>query len=188
MPKRCPDFAAILRGTPPDEAIRKQIASCFYQEMGRVAQSMCQDTYLAQDALQDALENALRNLNTFRGDAALHTWLRRLVTSACTRLRRGRKNDPHFNTPLDADAPSLVEETQEVRLLLNERLTILAETLAGVDELNRKLLVEHEGMDRSLEELAEQYALTTEAVKSRLKRTRAAVRKQLIHAAEEWVD
>ncbi len=156
--------------------------------MGRVAKRMCRDPSLAQDALQDALENAFRNLEAFRGDASLHTWLKRLVASACTRLRRGRKNDPKFNQPLDADAPGIEEETQEVRLLLNERLTILGETLAGVDEVNRKLLIEHEGMDRSLEELAEQFGLTTEAVKSRLKRTRATVRKQLLRAAEELVD
>ncbi len=188
MQKRCPDFASILRDTPADETIREQIAACFYQELGRVAKRLCRDESLAQDALQDALENGLRRLETFRGDASLQTWLKKLVASACTRLRRGRKNDPRFNQPLDETTPTLQQESQEVKVLMQERLSILAETLADMDEVNRRLLIEHEGEGTSLEELAGRYELSVEAVKSRLKRIRATVRERLLSAAEEMVD
>ena len=43
----------------------------------------------AADALQDALISAFRRADSFRGDAAVTTWLHRIVVNACLdRLRR----------------------------------------------------------------------------------------------------
>ena len=45
----------------------------------------------AADALQDALISAYRRAGTFRGDAAVTTWLHRIVVNACLdRLRRAK--------------------------------------------------------------------------------------------------
>jgi RNA polymerase sigma-70 factor (ECF subfamily) len=45
----------------------------------------------AADALQDAMISAFRRAGTFRGDAAVTTWLHRIVVNACLdRLRRRR--------------------------------------------------------------------------------------------------
>jgi RNA polymerase sigma-70 factor (ECF subfamily) len=45
----------------------------------------------AADALQDALLSAHRNAGSFRGDAAVTTWLHRIVVNACIdRIRRNR--------------------------------------------------------------------------------------------------
>ncbi len=45
----------------------------------------------AADALQDALISAYRRADTFRGDAAVTTWLHRIVVNACLdRLRRAK--------------------------------------------------------------------------------------------------
>ena len=45
----------------------------------------------AADALQDALISAYRRADTFRGEAAVTTWLHRIVVNACLdRLRRAR--------------------------------------------------------------------------------------------------
>lgn len=47
------------------------------------------DTEDAADALQDALISAYRRADTFRGEAAVTTWLHRIVVNACLdRLRR----------------------------------------------------------------------------------------------------
>src|SRR5690606_6259086 len=43
----------------------------------------------AADALQDGLINAFRRAGSYRGDAAVTTWLHRIVVNACLdRLRR----------------------------------------------------------------------------------------------------
>src|SRR3954447_5473316 len=54
----------------------------------------------AADALQDALLSAFRAAHGFRGDAAVTTWLHRIVVNACLDLARRRASRP--TTPLDS--------------------------------------------------------------------------------------
>jgi len=52
----------------------------------------------AADALQDAMLNAHRAAGRFRGDAAVTTWLHRIVVNAC--LDRIRRRQAHPTVPL----------------------------------------------------------------------------------------
>ncbi len=186
--RRCPDFARILKTTSADQAIREQVARCFFQEMQRAAVRRCgEDGALAEDAAQDALLTGLEKLDTFRGDAPLVAWMRRLVGSACSRLRRGRKNNPRLHVSLADDSPAVGSAApgQEASLMLQERMEILRETIAELPTLNRSLLLLHEGEDVSLRELAERFGLSVDSVKSRLRRTRTLLRQRLLAKAEE---
>ena len=49
----------------------------------RLARAALRDPTEAQDALQDAYLAAFRSMGNFRGDAALSTWLSRLVLNEC---------------------------------------------------------------------------------------------------------
>ena len=55
----------------------------------------------AADALQDGLISAFRRAETFRGDAAVTTWLHRIVVNAC--LDRLRRNKVRAADPLPDD-------------------------------------------------------------------------------------
>ena len=55
----------------------------------------------AADAVQDALLSAYRAAAAFRGDAAVSTWLHRIVVNACLDLARRRASRP--TTPLADD-------------------------------------------------------------------------------------
>ena len=127
--KRCPDFARILADTAPDAELREQVAICFGEELNRQAFRRCRDATLAEDAAQDALVIAFQSLGTYRGDAPLDHWLKRLVVSACSRLRRGRKNDPNYNRPLDEASPTRPtpadEADPEAEVFLKERISLL---------------------------------------------------------------
>jgi len=184
---RCPDFAALLREVSPTASLTEQIVSCFSGEMTRAAQRYCQDGALAEDAAQEALLTLVEHLPEFRGDAPIDTWLRRLVRSSCSRLRRGRKNDPAFNLPLDEAPTDIVPAEppeQELRVQLEERLSVLREVLERIAEPDRSLFLLHEDRELSLAALAGQFGLSVDAVKARLKRTRAAIRVQILAMAE----
>ncbi len=174
--KRCPDFAKILKASPPDVRLTEQLVACFTKEIGRLARQRCRDLALADDARQDAMITLIQSLDAYRGEAPLRHWLQRLVLTACNRLRRGQRNDPALNLPLDdvpPDAdPLVVLGSQELRLLLNERFELLQGVLSEVPEPNRSLLLLHEGQDVPLEQLALRFGLTLDGVKSRLKRLR----------------
>jgi RNA polymerase sigma-70 factor, ECF subfamily len=96
----------------------------------------------ADDALQDAMLAAHRGAPSFRHDAAVGSWLHRIVVNACLdRLRRARL---HPTTPLEqdggtiavADRTSQVETAMVVRralmrLPVDQRAAILAVDMLG---------------------------------------------------------
>ena len=181
--QQCPDFKTILQSGEKVNNLHDLIVECFLSDMQKVAQKLCRNQTLAEDAVQDAVLSTITNLNSFRGEAPLKVWLSRLVRTACSRMRRGRKNSAEFNQPLEA--PGIINKidsvtpNQELQLLISERIDILYDVLKKEKEPNRSLLLLHEGQGLTIAELSEQFDLTTESVKSRLKRTRAKVRKKL---------
>jgi RNA polymerase sigma-70 factor, ECF subfamily len=60
----------------------------------------------AADAVQDALLSALRAAGGFRGDAAVSTWLHRIVVNACLDRVRRRQARPTVPLPPDDRAPA----------------------------------------------------------------------------------
>jgi len=187
---RCPDFAAILRQSAPTPRVRNQIANCFYEELRRTAVRRCDDAPSAEEALHNGLLTGLEKLASWRNEGSLEAWLRRIVHSACTRLTRGMKNDPRINRRL-ADLEGVLESNArevDAQVMMRERLERLASELAHIPPDNAELLVLHEAGDMSLAELAEQFGLSVDGVKGRLKRTRALLRARLLGRAEELVD
>src|SRR3954469_3283409 len=60
----------------------------------RVARSLLRDDAEAEDAVQEAYLSAYRSLAEFRGQAAVATWLTRIVVNECmARLRRQARRD-----------------------------------------------------------------------------------------------
>ncbi len=167
------------------------MARCFHEEILRLAKKRCGDDALAEDASQEALIAALEALGSFRSEAPLRAWLRQIVFTACSRLRRGKAKklgaDLPFDELPDEQVPVTGRADQEVATLLHERLELLEDVLAKIAEPNRSLLLLHEGRDRSVAELAQQFDLSPEAVKARLKRTRGIVRQRLLQIADQEI-
>jgi RNA polymerase sigma-70 factor (ECF subfamily) len=108
-----PDDAALLRahvaGSPDafSELVRRH-----RDRLWAVALRTLGDREEAADALQDALISALRAAERFRGEAAVTTWLHRIVVNACldrVRRRQARPTVPLADTdplpiaPVDSD-------------------------------------------------------------------------------------
>ncbi len=187
-PAPCPDFARAVREASADSSLFAQVIGCFEARLSRFAAYTCGSRALGEDAFQDAMVAALDNLGSYRGDAPIEAWLRRIVVSACSRLRRGRKNSPAFNVPLDDAPPAAqaaeIREDQELKIALLEGLREIGREIDALDEPNRSLLLAHDVDEAPIEELARRFDLTEEAVKSRLKRARAAVREKVIAKAD----
>jgi len=76
-----------------------------YSHLWQVALRASYSREDAADALQDALLSAHRTANTFRADAAVRSWLHRIVLNAC--LDRIRRNKVRPTVPLlDHDHPA----------------------------------------------------------------------------------
>lgn len=130
---------------------------------------------LAADCVQEAFISAFRRADAYRGDAAVTTWLHRIVVNACLdRIRREKHVLRRVGdlAELDQPDPSDAHSGTELRILLREALDSLPEgqRLAVV-------LVDMEGMP--LAEVAQVLEVAEGTVKSRCSRGRAALAQAL---------
>lgn len=136
----------------------------------------------AADALQDAMVSAFRRAGSWRGDAAVTTWLHRVVVNACLDRLRAMKVRRTEALPDDledrADRGSLVSSTDaeldpaELAVADERRRTVL--TALGTltpDQRAALVLVDMEGY--SVAEAAQMLDVAEGTVKSRCFRGRA---------------
>ena len=110
-----------------------------HRQLHRVARLTSRSAEDAEDALQDAMVSAHRGAGAFRHDAAVSSWLHRIVVNAC--LDRLRRNKSHLTTALDdvypvADQTAQVETAIAVhralmRLPVEQRAAVVAVDMHG---------------------------------------------------------
>ncbi|HET9767093.1 MAG TPA: RNA polymerase sigma factor [Thermoanaerobaculia bacterium] len=152
----------------------------------RIARATLGDDAEAEDALQDAYLDAYRHMPEFRGDAALGTWLTRIVINrSLMRMRSRRRRSTALPiergpaAPADseiadmadtrAESPPDAALRAEVRRLLERR----------IDELPvayRTVFVMREVEEMSVQETADALSIPAATVRTRLFRARALLR------------
>jgi RNA polymerase sigma-70 factor, ECF subfamily len=109
------------------------------RQLHRLARLTTHSPEDAEDALQDAMLSAHRGAGSFRHDAAVGSWLHRIVVNAC--LDRLRRAKAHRTVPLEdvypvADRSAQVETAIVVqralaRLPIEQRAAIVAVDMQG---------------------------------------------------------
>lgn len=153
----------------------------------RLARATLRDGTDAEDALQEAYLAAYRSIGSYRGEAALSTWLSRLVINECLgRLRREKRRDnivpirssdaPEAEefVPMDAGkhAPDEAMMRTEMRALIERRLDQLPEEF-------RVVFVLRSVEEMSVEETAQCLGIPEATVRSRHFRARSLLREAL---------
>jgi len=109
------------------------------RQLHRLARLTTHSREDAEDALQDAMLSAHRGAGAFRHDAAVGSWLHRIVVNAC--LDRLRRTKAHPTSPLEdiypvADRTAQVETAIVVqralmRLPVEQRAAVVAVDMQG---------------------------------------------------------
>jgi RNA polymerase sigma-70 factor, ECF subfamily len=132
----------------------------------------------AADAVQNASLSAFRSAAGFRGDAAVTTWLHRIVVNACLDLVRRRQARPVDPLPADEDRhPAAIEDAigrRELAMDIEAALSTLP-----VEQRVALVLVDVHGF--SVEDAAEILECPAGTVKSRCSRGRAKLAPLLAH-------
>lgn len=139
----------------------------------------------AADALQDALISAARRARQYRGDAAVLTWLHRIVINACLdRLRRNRSR-PTVPLPDDPDRVLALESAEdperEAALVEMRRDVLAALSQLNADQRAALILVDMEGY--SVDQASEILGCAPGTIKSRCSRGRARLAPLLAHVS-----
>jgi RNA polymerase sigma-70 factor, ECF subfamily len=132
----------------------------------------------AADAVQNALVSAYRNAASYRGEAAVTTWLHRIVVNACLDLVRRRKVRPTDPLP-DDEARHPADPGDPI----GARVTslVIQQALATLPFEQRAALVLVDIQGYSVEEAATILDCAPGTVKSRCSRGRARLLPQLEH-------
>ena len=130
----------------------------------------------AADALQEAMIAAFRRAGSFRGDAAVTTWLHRIVVNACLDQHRRRKSRP-TTTWIE----SLHEREYDRDDVANRELQIeLERALATLPDDQRAAIVLVDVEGYSVDEPARILDCAPGTVKSRCSRGRARLAARLL--------
>lgn len=138
--------------------------------MWAVAVGVCGDRELAAEAVQDGFISAFRRADSYRGDAAVTTWLHRIVVNACIDLTRRARPTSELSDEVVARAPAAPDATGRV----DTRLAV-HEALHALPEAQRLALVLVDMHGVPVAEAAEILQIAPGTVKSRCSRGREAL-------------
>ena len=118
--------------------------------MWAVALRTTRNPELAADCVQDAFISAFRRAGSYRGDAAVTTWLHRIVVNACLdRLRRDKPTSPLPEHDLadKHDAHGSVDTRLDVREALDrlpegQRMALVLVDMHGLSVLEAAAVLE----------------------------------------------
>ncbi len=148
---------------------------------------ICRDRDKAEHIMQETFFSMIKSLHQFDGNSKISTWLYRIVSNHCLMLARKDKSRTFVSIDNDDDLyedkytadwsniPNQDIENTELKKILDESIDKLSPEYRIVF-----LLRDVEGL--STEETAEMTELSVPAVKSRLHRARAFLRKELNEA------
>ena len=171
-----------------DELAYEQLIERFQTSVYNLAYRLLNDQADASDVLQEVFLKVFRNVNNFRGDCTLRTWLYRIAVNESHNRRRWLFRHRRGETTLEETFED--NETRERPLMDNgespfdftlnrEAQILLEEGLAAINPVYRSVLVLREIEDMSYDEISTILEVSIGTVKSRIGRGREALRKYL---------
>jgi RNA polymerase sigma-70 factor, ECF subfamily len=169
-----------------DTKALEELMRIYNRRLFRTARAILRDDGAAEDALQEAYLRAYGSIGTFRGDAALSTWLVRIVANEALARRRkeqrraqvlplhgGEEGQERLENSMDErEGPEGHVERVEVRRLLEAKIDALPDGYRAVFVL-RAL------EELSVEETAAALDIPAATVRTRFFRARSLLREAL---------
>jgi RNA polymerase sigma-70 factor, ECF subfamily len=156
------------------------------QKVYRAARSVLRQDDDAADVVQETFLRAYRNLKQFAGKAKFSTWLTRIALyEARARTRRLSVRAARASTlPVRKELrpEPATEPESEGRVLAQEMKSMIETAIQALPTPYRTVFVLRQVEEMSTADTAECLNLTQDAVKTRLRRARALLRKKLYAA------
>jgi RNA polymerase sigma-70 factor (ECF subfamily) len=186
MPEDHPEANLLAKIQAGDPSVLEDVMRRYNQRLYRVTRSIVQDDAAAEDVLQLAYIQAFTHMSQFAGRAQLSTWLTRIAIREAIRHRRKaqqlarREDTSQGHTMSDAHAPVPDPESQAYTAELKR---LMESSIDALPESYRLVFVCREVEGLSTAETADALQIGEEAVKTRLHRARAMLRRELFSRA-----
>lgn len=175
------EAAVIAAARRRDHEAFAAIVTCYDARLRSLAFHLLGDRHDLDDALQEVYVHAYRGLPSFRGDAALGTWLHRLTYTTCLNLVRAQSRRPAI---ADLEAPESPDGGPDPA----ERMACaedFARLLASLPLEQRAAVVLVDALSHTYAEAAAIIGIPAGTVASRLAAARDRLRDQLAARKEE---
>jgi RNA polymerase sigma-70 factor, ECF subfamily len=174
------DEALLARAREGDVEAFAELVRRYEHRVRAVLLRLLDDDRDVEEATQDCFVQAWRNLDRFRGDAAVFTWLYRIaVNEALARRRRRRLPTTDIEeTPELIPAPA--ESTPHDAVESGELEAFLAEQIRALEPEYRAPLVLRDVIGLTNQEVADVLELSLAAAKSRIHRARMRIRQEFV--------
>lgn len=180
------DAELVARAKRGEQRALEMLLSRYQPHLMRFGLRMCGRLEDAEDVVQESMIAAVRTLPEFREDASLSTWLYTIARSFCIKKRRRSKFAPTHEASFDDERERLTLQRLTVNSSSPEDMASTAELDAAVQSAilalepgQREVLVLRDVEGLSASEVAEVTGLSVGAVKSKLHRARASLRRAL---------
>ena len=173
-----------------DATAAERLVSIFGDRAYRLAIGITGNPEDAEEAVQDAFWNVVRKIDTFRGDAALGSWIYRITLNAAYRRRRsrGRRRDeisldellPFFHEH-SRHADPIVDWSAELNdpAVQTELRSVLTSALEELPDHYRAVIILRDIEGLSMTDVAECLNITVPTAKARVHRGRLFLRQRL---------
>ena len=180
------DADLVARARSRDEAAVRSIMQSNNRRLYRLARGILRNDSEAEDVVQETYVRAFTNLERFRGESSLSTWLARIaMNEALGRLRRQRPSVEWTSLPQGGLEAQIIQfplssaDDPEKSMAQREIQRVVEHAIDELPEAFRIVLITRviEGMN--VEETADILGLKPETVKTRLHRARTMLRDQV---------
>lgn len=160
---------------------RKKVLNHAYRMLGNAED--------AEDAAQEIFIRVFRSISHFNEESTFSTWLYKICSNVCLDVLRKRKRqntagtvsiqqysseNEEYELPIEDKAPTPYESAQK-----SEAVRVLEKALEQLGEEQRNVIVMRDINDLPYEQIAEAMNCSLGTVKSRINRSRLALRKLL---------
>ena len=184
MPETLADQDLVTRIRAGDTGLFEEVMRRHNQRLYRVARAIVKDEHDAEDVMQQAYIQAYLHMDQFEGRAQLSTWLTRIAIHEA--LQRRRKHHPDLIAESDEHAmaqPDITTPDPERLAYAGELRSLLESSIDALPDGYRLVFMCREVEGLSTSETAEALDVGEEAVKTRLHRARAMLRRELFARA-----
>lgn len=165
-----------------DESAVETLVITYQKPIYRLALSILEDPYEAEEAAQDALLTALGALDSFRGEASFNTWIHTITVNICLSRLRKRRTWDRLKTSLQSIFRSEGEQAPhpEEVALHNEADAALWQAIHSLDEKHRLPVILRYYHNYSITEIAQILDINEGTIHSRLSTARDRLHSMLV--------
>jgi RNA polymerase sigma-70 factor, ECF subfamily len=190
MPMKKPGQAPVVETLTDGRLVRRVVAGeaelfeilvhRHSQRVYRAARAILRSDDEASDVVQETFLRAYRNLKQFSGRAKFSTWLAKIALyEALARKRKGRGRELKATSVAIAGWNEADRDDPERLALVAEMRVILEAAIDTLPDMYRTVFVLRGVEEMSTADTADCLNLSRDAVKTRLRRARALLRKKL---------